>query len=201
MCKDHMLSKFWKLLPDQLIGCQLAYSFNITEKNVEFYISAWKRPGSRLRTEYSDLICCRISLLFPPLHPSNKDLYRSFTQTLILLSLIIWVPRFVCSDHQLVSFGLCLALICEVPRSCLKTVGDRSVVCAIPNLWNWLPLSLHLNNSFNSFKNGLKHIISSNVTCVNLYSYLTVLFYYFYIWFYKFKAHDFRNSKHPILQS
>ena len=49
-----------------------------------------------------------------------------------------------------------LGPICEVPRSCLKTVGDRSFVSAIPNLWNQLPLSLRLNNSFNSFKNGLK---------------------------------------------
>ena len=144
---------------------------------------AWHGPGSRLSTEYADLTQYRFSLLFPPLYPSNKDLYRSFIQTLILLSLIIWVPRFVCSGHQLVSFGLYLALICEVTRSCLKTVGDRSFICAIPNLWNWLPLSLSLNNSFNSFKNGLKHIISSNVTWLNLYSYLTVLFYYFY-WFY-----------------
>ena len=43
-----------------------------------------------------------------------------------------------------------------VPRSCLKTVGDRSFVSAIPNLWNQLPLSLRLYNSFNSFENGLK---------------------------------------------
>ena len=49
-----------------------------------------------------------------------------------------------------------LGPICEMPRSCLKTVGDRSFVSAIPNLWNQLPLSLRLYNSFNSFENGLK---------------------------------------------
>ena len=49
-----------------------------------------------------------------------------------------------------------LGPICEVPRSCLKTFGDRSYVSAIPNLWNQPPLYLRLNNSFNSFKNALK---------------------------------------------
>ena len=52
--------------------------------------------------------------------------------------------------------GSSLGTICEVPRSCLKTFGDRSFVSAIPNLWNQLPLSVCLNNSLSSFKNGLK---------------------------------------------
>ena len=45
-----------------------------------------------------------------------------------------------------------LGPICEVPRSCLKTVGDRSFVGSIPNWWYQLPLSLRLNNSFSSLK-------------------------------------------------
>ena len=64
------------------------------------------------------------------------------------------VPDYVKSSARFTRSSL--GPICEVPRSCLKTVGDWSFVSAIPNLWNQLPLSLRLNNSFNSFENGLK---------------------------------------------
>ena len=98
----------------------------------------------------------KISIGFLSIAVSSLSSYfwpiRSFTQTLITLSLFIWVHRFLWS-RLLVLLG---RRICEVPRSSLKTVGDRSLFSAIPNLWNQLPLSLRLNNSFNSFKNGLK---------------------------------------------
>ena len=64
----------------------------------------------------------------------------------------------ICTDYVCLQIytGSSLGTICEVPRSCLKTFGDRSFVSAIPNLWNQLPLSVCLNNSLSSFKNGLK---------------------------------------------
>ena len=49
-----------------------------------------------------------------------------------------------------------LGPLCEVPKSYIKTVGDRSFICAIPNLWNQLPLSIRSNELFNSFKSELK---------------------------------------------
>ena len=118
------------------VSWQVLSRGNLLKKRVKFLIGFLSNAVSNL------------SSYFWPIRP--------FSQTLItLLSLIIWVNWFV-SSHQLVSIRSSLGPICEVPRSCLKTVGDRSFVSAIPNLWNQLPLSVCLNNSLSSFKNGLK---------------------------------------------
>ena len=44
----------------------------------------------------------------------------------------------------------------RVPRSSLKTCGDRSFVFAAPKLWNSLPLQVKTAHTVNVFKNSLK---------------------------------------------
>ena len=51
---------------------------------------------------------------------------------------------------------LSIAPILLIPKSSLKTVGDRSFSVAAPILWNNLPSDLRLIQSFDSFKSRLK---------------------------------------------
>jgi hypothetical protein len=47
-------------------------------------------------------------------------------------------------------------LLLRVPKTRLRTCGDRSFTKAAPILWNSLPHHLHLCNTLESFKSGLK---------------------------------------------
>ena len=47
-------------------------------------------------------------------------------------------------------------VVLDVPRSFLKSRGDRAFSFAAPTLWNALPLSLRTANSLSSFKTLLK---------------------------------------------
>lgn len=53
-------------------------------------------------------------------------------------------------------------LLLEVPRSRLKTRGDRAFAVAVPKLWNCLPLHIRAAESVGSFKSLLKtHLFSA----------------------------------------
>ena len=43
-----------------------------------------------------------------------------------------------------------------VPKSCLKSFGDRAFSICAPILWNTLPIALRNSNSLDSFKEDLK---------------------------------------------
>ena len=58
------------------------------------------------------------------------------------------------------------------------------------HLWNQLPVSIRLNNLFNSFKNGYYlYIISGSITSVNLYRHLGVLYFTIFTDFTFYLAH------------
>ena len=89
----------------------------------------------------------------------------------VLVESIFVIPCFSCPIIHWTNLRLCrmpmhvswLVLSSEnllKNRSCLKTFGDRSFICATQDLWNQLPLSVCLNNSLSSFKNGLKRYYS-----------------------------------------
>ena len=104
-----------------------------------------------------------LSSYFQIIHPNSDNIVSDYLSSQIYAKSS---ARFIRS-----SFGP----IFEVPRSCLKSVGDRSLICAVPNLWNQLPLFLHLNNSFNTkiiFFQAVLYVLISIVISV----------YYFY-WF------------------
>ena len=47
-------------------------------------------------------------------------------------------------------------LMLNVPKTKLKTYGDKSFTAIVPKLWNKLPLTLRHAPSIESFKCGLK---------------------------------------------
>ena len=47
-------------------------------------------------------------------------------------------------------------MVLEVPRSSLKTKGDRAFSVAAPKLWNALPVNVRTANSLSTFKTQLK---------------------------------------------
>ena len=47
----------------------------------------------------------------------------------------------------------------EIPKSLLKTYGDRSFSCCTPKLWNKLPLDLKECKSTDAFKKALKTLL------------------------------------------
>ena len=54
----------------------------------------------------------------------------------------------------------CSNKLLQVPRSKLKSYGDRRFFIAGPKLWNSIPASLRNADSLNSFKKHLKTFIS-----------------------------------------
>ena len=58
------------------------------------------------------------------------------------------------------SLRSCSNKLLQVPRSKLKSYGDRRFSIAGPKLWNSIPASLRNTDSLNSFKKHLKTFIS-----------------------------------------
>ena len=64
---------------------------------------------------------------------------------------------------ELLSYRTCSRMLCStdqkllaVPKSRLKTYGDRAFSIAAPKLWNELPLDLRSLDTINLFKKHLK---------------------------------------------
>ena len=53
-------------------------------------------------------------------------------------------------------------LLLDVPRTRLKTFGDRSFSVFVPNVWNKLPENIRICQTTSSFKTALKTFLFSN---------------------------------------
>ena len=58
--------------------------------------------------------------------------------------------------HVHVRYALLIKKFLAVPKSRLKTYGDRAFSVAAPKLWNELPLDLRSLDTINLFKKHLK---------------------------------------------
>ena len=70
----------------------------------------------------------------------------------------------------------------SIPRTSLKTYGDRAFSAASPKLWNELPLSLRSSNTLAVFKKDFMRLICLNLPLVNNL-YFNFLFNYYVISF------------------
>ena len=58
-------------------------------------------------------------------------------------------------------------LLLEVPRTRLKTYGDRAFSVCAPKLWNALPLYIKKSSSVNVFKKQVKTLLYNQVYLVD----------------------------------
>ncbi len=69
----------------------------------------------------------------------EKEIHAFISSRLNYCNAISELVKFHCSQRSLRSQG---QLLLEIPRSHLKTKGDRAFSLAAPKLWNGLPVSI-----------------------------------------------------------
>ena len=106
-------------------------------------------------------------------------------------SYISSLPSFCGSSYSLRSYSNKLL---QVPRSKLKSYGDRRFSIAGPKLWNSIPASLRNTDSLNSFKKHLKTFISPSFFLI--YKQIFIHFSYLYMQLLDFQSFNTFFVKH-----
>ena len=74
----------------------------------------------------------------------------------IIYKILVLAYKAINGFYQVIYPFCSVFIVLQVPRSNLKSYGDRRFSIAGPKLWNSLPASLRNADSLNSFKKHLK---------------------------------------------